>query len=157
MALFERPSLQRAKALFSLIVDGVLGPTEPEAPHAAPAPERRIRTEPARVPSALLRDPSFTGVGACHEPEGLLLSWRTSTEQHEDAARQLGAHAVRTLRVILMREERGDVAVDTLDLGEVTAEGARLLPTVPSLLSAVVSVGLKDDARFVSMAHTTVA
>lgn len=160
MALFERPTLKRAKALFSLLVDGVLGadhvPERADAgtPSAEPMRERRARTEPARVASALLRDPGFSGIGASHEPEGFLLSWRTSAEQLEDAAR-IGA-GVPSLRLVVVRAEHDDVAVDTLDLGEVPREGARLLPEVPDVLSAVASIGLFDGAKFVSMAHTTV-
>lgn len=156
MALFERPTLKRAKALFSLLVDGVLGGEQPPERTEAGGPprERRARTEPARIASALLRDPGFVGIGASHEPSGFLLSWRTSAEQLEDAAR-LGA-GVPSLRLVLVRAEHDDVAVDTLDLGEVPREGARLLPEVPDVLSAVASIGLFDGAKFVSMAHTTV-
>jgi hypothetical protein len=153
MALFERPTL---KALFSMLVDGVLGTSEPEKKGEPDAPrERRARPEPARVPSALLRDPAFAGIGASHEPDGFLLSWRTTREQLEDAAR-VGS-GVPSLRLVLVRAAgEAEVAVDTLDLGEVPREGARLLPEVPDVLSAVASIGLFDGAKFVSVAHATV-
>ena len=160
MAFFERPTLQHAKALFSLLVEGVrssghAGGPAPGAPAPIEAPrERRVRTEPARVPSSVLRDPDFVGIGASHEADGLLLSWRTTAEQLDGAA-HLG-HGVPSLRLVVMRAERGDVAVDTLDLGAVPREGARLGPELPDALFVVASVGLFDGSRFVSMAHTSV-
>ena len=146
----ERPgpwtTLKRAKALLtSFLGDG--GTTD-----VVPA-----RAAPARVTwSELLEDPSFAGVGAVHQDDGVLLSWRTDGEQLE-SARSIAA-GQRSLRIVVVRAaEGGQVHVDTVDLGEVAAEGARLLPEVPGLLRAVASIGVFDGSRFVSMAHGTVA
>lgn len=157
MALMGRlgfDGLKRARALLKNLFDpSTERPSESASEGFAPptqAPPSR-----ARVRSALLDDPEFIGVGASHSDEGVLLSWRTTEAQREDAA-ALTAGA-RSLRIVLVRAADEDVAVDTLDLGEVPAEGARLLPDVPGLLRAVASVGLFDGERFVSMAHGSVA
>lgn len=155
MALIERfsaPTLKRARAFLSQLVDGVL--------FAEGAPEVRDET-PHERPSApplrseLLEDPAFLGVAGTRADQGVLLSWRTTDEQLE-SARGI-ATGPRSLRLILVRAAGQEVAVDTVDLGEVAAEGARLVPAVPGLLRAVASVGLFDGARFVSMAHGSVA
>ncbi len=157
MALMGRlgfDGLKRARALLKNLFD-------PSAERASDAPSEGFAT-PSSVPtnrpsvrSALLDDPDFLGVGASHSDEGVLLSWRTTEAQRKDAA-ALTAGA-RSLRIVLVRAADEDVAVDTIDLGEVPAEGARLLPDVPGLLRAVASVGLFDGERFVSMAHGSVA
>jgi hypothetical protein len=149
-------TLKRAKALLTqLFVTNVLGDDVRER-EAIAAP--RIAPLRASVPerSELLEDPRFVGVGASKQGEGVLLSWRT-TDDALASARTI-AHGARSLRIVMVRAASdGDVAIDTLDLGEVSAEGMRLLPDVPGLLRAVASIGLFDGDRFVSIAHGSVA
>lgn len=155
MALMGRlglDGLKRARALFWTLFDQA--PERPSSEGSAPARSGES-TVAAKVSSALLADPRFVGVGASRSDEGVLLSWRTTETQLRDASALIGG--ARSLRVVLVRAADEDVAVDTLDLGEVPAEGARLLPDVPGLLRAVASVGLFDGDRFVSMAHGSVA
>jgi hypothetical protein len=155
VALIERSTLKRAKALFSFLVDGVLG-TPPE-PSAAPSQQPNLAPRAIPVPSSpLLSDPAFVGLGASHEPDGFLLAWRTTSHQLEDAQRVATQKGAPSLRLVLVRADgEVDVAVDTVDLGQVGPEGARLLPAVPDVLSAVASIGLFDGKCFVSMAHAT--
>jgi len=144
--------LKRARALFATLFDQA--PERPSTEGFATSPARPAETK-ASVRSALLADPHFQGVGASRSGEGVLLSWRTTETQLRDASTLTTGS--RSLRIVLVRAADEDVAVDTLDLGEVAAEGARLLPDVPGLLRAVASVGLFDGERFVSMAHGSVA
>jgi hypothetical protein len=143
--------LKRARALFATLFDQA--PEKVSTEGFAPAHVAAARPLPVR--SALLADPHFLGVGASRSDEGVLLSWRTTETQLRDAGTL--ATGPRSLRIVLVRAAEEDVAVDTLDLGEVPAEGARLLPDVPGLLRAVASIGLFDGERFVSMAHGSVA
>lgn len=161
MALIERFPLKRARALLTHFVEGLvdnmLGEGPPGLTESAPDSPREGRggERSASPTSELLLDPAFVGVAATREREGMLISWRTTDEQLT-SARGIASGA-RALRIIVVRTSGVEVAVDTLDLGEVAAEGARLVPTVPGLLRAVASVGLLDGARFVSMAHASVA
>lgn len=142
--------LKRAKDLLtSFLSESVAAPSAPLPRSASPTASRTTWSE-------LLDDPRFTGIGAVHQDDGVLVSWRTDAEQLE-SVRSIAAGA-RSLRIVVVRAaEGGEVHVDTVDLGEVAAEGARLLPEVPGLLRAVASIGLFDGTRFVSMAHGSVA
>jgi hypothetical protein len=159
VALIERFPLKRARALLTHFVEGLVDNMLGESPTGlAESPTGLAAKELApneSLTSELLLDPAFIGVAATPEREGMRISWRT-TEEQLSCARGI-ASGTRSLRMILVRKSGIDVAVDTLDLGEVAAEGARLVPSVPGLLRAVASVGLLDGGRFVSMAHASVA
>ena len=155
MALMGRlglDGLKRARALFATLFDQAPERPSTEGFSAANTAPPAVK---APIRSALLADPRFVGVGASRSDEGVLLSWRTTETQLRDAATL--TDGARSLRIVLVRAADEDVAVDTLDLGEVPAEGARLLPDVPGLLRAVASIRLFDGERFVSMAHGSVA
>lgn len=121
----------------------------PVVASSAVMPSPELATALARC----LAEPSFDGLAALSDASHLGLVWRAREEAV--AATRQGASGAPALRVVLVRADgEAAVRVETLDL-DAAAEGTRLLPRPGALLRAVASVGLRDGARFCSIAHAT--
>jgi len=89
--------------------------------------------------------------------DALLVSWKVTDRSVDRARRVLGTGGRLTARVVIVaRHARDGVSSSTLERPDVDATGEHVFAGVPRGARCTASVGLQNDDRFVSVAHSRV-